>query len=251
VAESTIRRAFDIAVAACALCAALPLMLVAAVGIKLTSDGPILYRARRVGRDRRRSVDTDGDGSARLDRRRSHYCGHEFTLFKFRTMHVSAPDGCVITARNDARIFPFGAWLRTTKIDELPQLLNVLRGEMALVGPRPEAPEIVRQYYTQDDLQTLQVKPGLTSPGTLYYYTHAEALLPDDAPLDVYVRRLLPLKLSLDRVYLKRASVLYDLRILTRTIVVIIARMFGRERFNDPPELAIREAQSPEVDWQR
>src|SRR5262249_18512482 len=144
----------------------------------------------------------------------------------------------VITGKNDPRVFPFGAWLRTTKIDELPQLFNVIKGDMALVGPRPEAPEIVRRHYTVDDLTTLQIAPGITSPGTLYYYTHGEAVLPSDQVVETYVRRLLPTKLALDRVYMRRPSLLYDLRMIARTMTLVIARALGRQRFSDPPELA-------------
>ena len=107
-------------------------------------------------------------------------------MYKFRTMRVSA-NASSITAASDSRVFPFGAFLRATKIDELPQLVNVLKGDMSLVGPRPEAPEIVRDHYTADDLTTLQVPPGLTSPGSVYYYTHGESTLADDAAVDHYV----------------------------------------------------------------
>src|SRR4051812_45016081 len=105
-------------------------------------------------------------------------------MYKFRTMPMhSDAAGNPITARNDFRVFPFGRFLRATKIDELPQLINVLKGDMTLVGPRPEAPEVVRVHYAKDDLFTLQVPPGLTSPGTVYYYTHFESTLPAEGVL--------------------------------------------------------------------
>ena len=90
---------------------------------------------------------------------------------------------------------------------------------MALVGPRPEAPEIVRRHYTEEDLCTLQVEPGLTSPGTLYYYTHCEERLTGDAAGEIYVQSLLPLKLALDRVYIKKATLWYDVQLIVRTVV--------------------------------
>src|SRR5580765_2430484 len=183
------KRLLDIVVTACALTAAAPLLLVAAVGIRLTSPGPVLYRAQRIGRDRRRPYANLCLGAYQPERRRAGYGGREFTMYKFRTMHVSADPGSSITARNDSRVFPFGAWLRATKIDELPQLINIIRGDMTLVGPRPEAPDIVRNHYTPDDLSTLQTLPGLTSPGSLYYYTHCEAKLPNDAVVELYVQR--------------------------------------------------------------
>ena len=161
-------------------------------------------------------------------------------MYKFRTMRLDTADQTKpITALNDSRVFPFGAFLRATKIDELPQLINVLKGDMTLVGPRPEAPEIVRSYYTSDDLTTLQVPPGLTSPGTVYYYTHGESkLTTETSVVEEYVQHLLPAKLALDRAYMKRPTVLYDIRVILRTIVTIVSRGLGRRWFPDPPELA-------------
>jgi lipopolysaccharide/colanic/teichoic acid biosynthesis glycosyltransferase len=234
------KRLFDAATALVALVALSPLLVVAAIGIRLTSPGPILYAAERVARDRRRNGFDRGSTAGNSDRRRRDgYTGRKFTMYKFRTMrvmagHTTAP----ITARNDTRVFPFGSFLRATKIDELPQLFNVLKGDMALVGPRPEAPEIVRTHYTQIDLKTLQVRPGVTSPGTVYYYTHCESTLAADGVLDQYVAQLLPAKLALDRVYLERATLFYDLRIILRTVAGIIARVLGTTKwFPDPPEL--------------
>lgn len=231
------KRLLDIIVAACALIAGVPLLLVAAIGIRLTSPGPILYRARRIARDRRRLPASSSLGACLTERRHAGYGGREFTMYKFRTMHVSAKAGRSITARNDPRVFPFGAWLRATKIDELPQLVNVIKGDMALVGPRPEDPEIVRSHYTPDDLMTLQIPPGLTSPGSLYYYTHCETKLASDDVMDLYVRRLLPVKLALDRVYVRHATILYDFQVLSRTMTLLVARSLGRQWFPDPPEL--------------
>jgi lipopolysaccharide/colanic/teichoic acid biosynthesis glycosyltransferase len=214
-------------------------MLAAAVGIKLTSPGPIFYRAVRIGRDRRRLVG-QGQKTHIPERRRGEYRGCEFIMYKFRTMHVDQRgDSSPITASSDSRVFWFGAWLRAAKVDELPQLLNVVKGEMALVGPRPEAPEIVRMHYTKDDLLTLQVLPGLTSPGTLYYYTKCEALLSAGSVVQTYTERVMPIKLAIDRVYLRNASFAYDVRVLARTVVVLAGRLAGQHRFADPPELAL------------
>jgi lipopolysaccharide/colanic/teichoic acid biosynthesis glycosyltransferase len=166
-------------------------------------------------------------------------------------MRVAVGPGEAITAHNDSRVFPFGAWMRAIKIDELPQLFNVIKGDMSLVGPRPEAPEIVRSYYTPDDLLTLQVRPGLTSPGSLYYYTHCEAKLVTGDVMQLYAERLLPTKLAIDREYLRRATLSYDLRIILRTIVVIAARAVGWKRFPDPPELINVRGATSIGDWQR
>jgi hypothetical protein len=159
-------------------------------------------------------------------------------MYKFRTMRVDSTGAGPITGHNDARVFPAGGWLRATKIDELPQLINVLKGDMTLVGPRPEAPEIVRSHYQPADLETLQVQPGVTSPGTIFYYSHCEKMLATDKVIETYVKQLLPLKLALDRVYIKRPTLLYDIRLILRTILVIAARTVGWRRFPLPPELA-------------
>ncbi len=230
-------RILDLVAATCVLTLATPLLLIAAAGIRLTNPGPIFYRARRMGRDRRLHP-TASTRPGYPERRQAGYGGREFTMYKFRTMRVAANSGDAITGRDDARVFPFGGWLRATKIDELPQLLNVVKGDMSLVGPRPEAPEIVRNYYTANDLTTLRIAPGITSPGTLYYYTHGEALLPSKAVVETYVQHLLPVKLALDRVYMRRPSVFYDLQIILRTARLLVARMLGRHNFSDPPELA-------------
>ena len=140
------KRVFDIVVASLTLLAALPVLAVAALAIRLASPGPVLHRAARAGRD-----------------------GRPFTMLKLRTMHVAPPgeSGSRITDPADPRVFPVGALLRRTKIDELPQLVNVLRGEMAIVGPRPEDPEIVRKHYSPTHRETLRVRPGLVSPGSI------------------------------------------------------------------------------------
>src|SRR5947208_2055187 len=159
-------------------------------------------------------------------------------MYKLRTMHARRrSDASVITGAEDPRVFPLGVWLRRLKIDELPQLVNVLRGEMAIVGPRPEDPAIVSRYYTALGMQTLAVPPGLASPGSIYSSTHGAALLQGSDPEAAYVARLLPLKLALDAVYVRRASLAYDARIAGRTLWVIVTTLLGRRRFPDPPEL--------------
>ena len=212
---SVARRLADVLLAAAGLLVTAPLLAVAAVGIRLASPGPVMYRAQRVARG-----------------------GRLFTMYKLRTMHTEAPSdrGPVITAPRDARVFPFGAWLRRSKIDELPQLWNVLRGDMAIVGPRPEDPRIVREHFRPLHFETLHVRPGLASPGSIYNYTHGEALLAGGDPEARYVERLLPFKLALDVVYVRRRSLGYDASIIGRTCVVILGSLVGRRRFPEPPE---------------
>jgi lipopolysaccharide/colanic/teichoic acid biosynthesis glycosyltransferase len=216
------KRLFDIVCAAAALVVSAPLIGLAAIGIKLADPGPVFYRARRVG-----------------------YLGRQFTMFKLRTMRYTddgdgtgGSGGPVITGHKDDRITSIGKLLRKTKIDELPQLFNVLRGDMAIVGPRPEDPAIVHEHYTSPDLETLGVRPGLASPGSLYQFTSAERLIKADDPEAHYVDKLLKTKLALDRVYIRRASLRSDLRIIGRTLFAIGAVAVGRRKFKQPPEMA-------------
>lgn len=215
-----VKRLFDIVCAGTALVVAAPLIGLAALGIKLTDRGPVFYRARRVG-----------------------YLGREFTMWKLRTMRTgdsglgTGNSGPRITGHQDDRISPIGRILRRTKIDELPQLFNVLRGDMAIVGPRPEDPAIVREHYSSTDLETLGVRPGLASPGSLYQFTSGEKLLHADDPETHYVDKLLKTKLALDRVYIRRASLRHDFAIIARTALTIGAVALGRRKFKQPPEM--------------
>ena len=179
----------------------MPIIVIAAIGIKVGSPGPVLFRARRIGRD-----------------------GKPFDMIKLRTMRPSAPGGSPITAPRDRRVFPLGALLRKTKIDESPQLWNILRGDMALVGPRPEDPAIVAEHYGAAEAETLRVRPGLTSPGTLWYYTYGESKLdPDDAMASYLV--VMHKKLQLDADYLIDATLLTDLRLIWGTLELISRRV--------------------------
>ncbi|WP_417250208.1 sugar transferase [Celeribacter sp.] len=197
------KRAIDIALAATALIFVSPILMIAAIGVRLSSKGPILYRAKRVGKG-----------------------GVPFDMLKFRTMHVGTR-GPVITAQGDARIFPFGAFLRKSKIDELPQFWNVLMGDISVVGPRPEDPAIVADHYSDWMMETLAVRPGITSPGAIYYYLCGEALIDPKAPEKSYVEHLLPAKLAVDRAYLKRANVASDLVVVLHTALAIIGPAIG------------------------
>jgi lipopolysaccharide/colanic/teichoic acid biosynthesis glycosyltransferase len=208
------KRVLDVILAGVALVAAAPVLCVAAVGIRLAGAGPIFYRAHRVGLH-----------------------GRVFTMYKLRTMRVRQSYASAITAKNDPRVFPFGALLRRTKVDELPQLYNVLRGDMAIVGPRPEDPRMVARFYTPLDHETLRVAPGLTSPGSIYAYTHGEAQLDARDSEGCYGERLLPLKLAMDIVYVRRASLAYDLAVIVRTAWMLGTALLGRRAFPLPPEL--------------
>ncbi len=215
------KRAFDVAVSAVSLVVLSPLLIVVAVAIPLSSPGPAIYRARRVGKD-----------------------GELFTMFKFRTMHVGA-GGSSVTTGDDPRIFPLGKLLRRLKIDELPQLFNVLRGDMSIVGPRPEDPEVVSEHYTPVQRETLSVRPGLTSPGSIYYYVSGEDTLLGDEAEREYLERIMPTKLAIDLVYVNEASLLYDLGVIWRTAVVIAKKALGRTDIELPAEVGRATTRAP------
>jgi lipopolysaccharide/colanic/teichoic acid biosynthesis glycosyltransferase len=214
--SAILKRVLDVVLSLVALVVLSPILSLAAFGVWLSDRSPILYRARLTGRN-----------------------GRPFTMYKLRTMRVNhGAFQSVITADQDPRVFRFGAWLRRAKVDELPQLVNILRGDMSIVGPRPQHPDIVRGHYGPEHRELLAVRPGLTSPGTLYDYAHADAIVGKTDPERSYVERLLPLCLALDLVYVRRASLGYDAALVARTIAQIVSTVCGRPWAADPPELS-------------
>jgi lipopolysaccharide/colanic/teichoic acid biosynthesis glycosyltransferase/Na+-driven multidrug efflux pump len=199
-ADSMRRRVVDVVVALVALLVAAPVMALIALAIRLTSPGPTLYRQVRVGR-----------------------FGRRFVLLKFRSMVVGAERlGGYITQRNDARVTPVGRLLRASKLDELPQLFNVLRGDMTLIGPRPEVPYFVR-WYNPDELQVLSVRPGLTGWGqVLYPGDHVDASGEVGEVESHYLIHQLHQKLLLDLAYLRRRGFWADLAIVGQTVRIIV-----------------------------
>jgi lipopolysaccharide/colanic/teichoic acid biosynthesis glycosyltransferase len=170
-----------------------------AVWVKLDSPGPVLYRGKRVGKD-----------------------GQLFHIYKYRTMVVGAESqGPAVTHRDDPRITRAGMVLRRTKLDELPQLFNVLKGEMSWVGPRPEDPRYVA-LYTEEQRQVLTVKPGVTGPTQLKYRDEASTLS-GEAVDEEYVTRLMPEKLKSDLEYVRTRSLMLDLKILWQTATTMLA----------------------------
>lgn len=198
------KRLFDIVLAGTALILSAPLWLVAAIGIALSSPGPIFYHATRIGRG-----------------------GETFRMAKFRTMTVGTAGQSEITAPGDSRVFPLGRLIRLLKIDELPQLINILRGEMSIVGPRPESDVIVAEHYTDWMRETLSVAPGLTSVGAVFGYSYGDELIDPLRPEESYVERMLPAKLALERAYLERANFFSDMAYILRTAAAIFIVPFG------------------------
>ena len=196
--SEVLRDIFDRTVAAVALIVLSPLLLVIAVLVKATSPGPVLFRQVRVGRN-----------------------GKPFEICKFRTMtHTGATGSAEVSPLGDPRVTPVGRVLRGWYLDELPQLLNVVRGDMGLVGPRPETPEFVA-LYDEDERRVLSVRPGLAGPSTLGFMDEAERLAEVDDPGRHYRDVLLHERVRLDLSYLERRSLGYDLRLLVRQVIAI------------------------------
>jgi len=189
----------DVALCGAALVVLAPLMAAVALWVRCTSPGPILYRARRAG-----------------------YKGEAFDLLKFRTMRVGAERDGAITGAGDRRILPLGRIVRLLRLDELPQIFNILRGEMSLVGPRPEDLDIVLTCYTAEQRAALDVLPGLSGIPQVSFLFDTGDLDPGDMdPQEHYKEIILPLRLTLDLEYIRRQSVRYDLYLLLRTFACI------------------------------
>ncbi|HEY5270488.1 MAG TPA: sugar transferase [Anaerolineales bacterium] len=191
------KRLFDLALSALGVLVLSPLVLVIAIRIKRESPGPVFFLGLRMGRG-----------------------GKVFKIQKFRTMREDPESytGPRITAGDDKRITPVGRWLRDTKINELPQLWNVLRGEMSLVGPRPEDPEVAKSWPSDVFQEILSVRPGITSPASVLY-RHEEKSLTSENVMDDYLRKILPDKQRLDLLYVRTRSFISDLDIIFITLV--------------------------------
>jgi lipopolysaccharide/colanic/teichoic acid biosynthesis glycosyltransferase len=199
-ADNLLRRLLDLLASLIGLLLLSPLFLLLALLIRLDSAGPIFYRAQRVGKD-----------------------GGLFSLYKFRSMTVGADkQGPGITVAGDSRVTRVGRFLRRTKLDELPQLLNVLKGEMSLVGPRPEDPRYVA-LYTPEQRQVLAARPGITSAASLQYRREEELLSGADWER-VYRQEVMPAKLAIDLAYGQTRTIWTDLRLIFQTILAVLKR---------------------------
>lgn len=188
------KRIVDTACALVGLVVTSPVLLACAVAIRLDSRGPVFFRQRRVGQ-----------------------YGKTFRIFKFRTMIVATDEnGSKLTASGDTRVTPVGKILRKTKLDEIPQLLNVFRGEMSLVGPRPEVPEYTEKY-TVHERRVLEVRPGITGPASLAYIDEEQLLAAAEDRERYYVDTIMKHKLRYDLAYCTNICLLEDMRIIFRT----------------------------------
>ncbi len=196
-----LKRGVDLIGSALGLLLLLPVLLACAFSVRLDSRGPVLFRQERIGR-----------------------YGRPFTILKFRTM-VDRPagDGPLITATGDPRVTAPGRWLRRTKLDELPQLINVLRGDMSLVGPRPEAGRYVALYPDAVRDLVLSVRPGITDEASILFRNESELLARAADPEAYYVTELLPRKLEIHARYARHRSFAGDVRILARTLRALLS----------------------------
>ncbi|MGO9114286.1 MAG: sugar transferase [Thermoguttaceae bacterium] len=193
-----LKRLLDMTVAAAGLLVLSPLLAVVALLVRLTSRGPVFFRQERMGRDFR-----------------------PFRIYKFRSMVEDAPrKGNSVTFGADPRITRLGRFLRATKIDELPQLINVLLGDMSLVGPRPEVRKYV-EMFRDDYEEILRVRPGITDPASIKYRNESELLGRVEDPENEYIARVLPEKIRLAKEYAQNSSLWLDLMIILKTIHVV------------------------------
>jgi len=193
------KRCIDIILSALLLLLLSPVFAAAALMITLDSRGSIIFRQERVGRNFRR-----------------------FLIMKFRTMR-SDSSGTPITTSGDQRVTRIGSWLRATKIDELPQLVNVLCGEMSLVGPRPEIPEYVELFRDRFQ-QILQIRPGITDPASIAFRNEEKILKNSPDPLRTYRELIIPMKLDLSEQYIRERSLRSDFLTLLKTATAIFFR---------------------------
>ena len=192
------KRSFDFLLAGLGILLLLPLFGLVFFLIKMDSPGPFFFRQERMGREFR-----------------------PFLIYKFRTMVQDAPSmGGLITAGQDPRITRIGRLLRKTKIDELPQLFNVLKGDMSFVGPRPEVRRYV-ELFDRDYREILKVRPGITDLASLEYHQEAAVLGGAVNPEEMYVTKILPHKIRLAKEYLERSSFLFDMSLIVRTVLRI------------------------------
>ncbi len=195
--DGMLRRWIDVLASAGGLVLISLLLVGVALAVRWQDGGPIFYRATRVGKD-----------------------GRLFRLYKFRTMVLNADRlGPAVTTSGDPRITPVGRWLRRTKLDELPQLFNVLVGDMSLVGPRPEDPRYVA-LYNPEQREVLRVRPGITSAASFAYRREEQMLVGADWET-VYREQVMPAKLALDRDYLARRTVFSDVWLMVQTVLFL------------------------------
>ena len=192
------KRIFDVIMAIFGLLVLSPIFLIIAIAIKLDSKGPVFFKQIRVGLE-----------------------GKEFKIFKFRTMITDAEkQGMQITVGKDSRITKVGSFIRKCKIDEIPQLINVLIGDMSFVGPRPEVPKYVAMY-SESDREILKVRPGITDLASIEYRNENDILGKSKNPEKTYIEEVIPAKITLNKKYISNCSIFFDVKLIFKTIFLI------------------------------
>ena len=193
-----LKRIFDIILSLFGLMILFPFMLIIAILIKLDSKGPVFFKQIRVTKN-----------------------GREFKIFKYRTMRVGSDKYSQITVGKDNRITKIGAFLRKYKLDEIPQLINVLIGDMSLVGPRPEVPKYVA-LYTDEQKEILKVRAGITDYASIEFSDENDLLASEEDPEKAYIEKVMPKKIELNKKYISEISILTDIKIILLTIKKIL-----------------------------
>ena len=193
-----LKRIFDITLSLFGLIILLPFMLIIAILIKIDSKGPVFFKQIRVTKN-----------------------GKEFKIFKYRTMRVGSDKYSQITVGKDGRITKIGSFLRKYKLDEIPQLINVLIGDMSLVGPRPEVPKYVA-LYTDEQKEILKVRAGITDYASIEFSNENDILADEADPEKAYIEKIMPRKIELNKKYLSEISVITDIKIILLTIKKIL-----------------------------
>lgn len=192
-----VKRAFDVCCSALGLLVTSPILLAASAAVGLTSPGGVLFRQERIGLG-----------------------GKPFTIYKFRSMRKDNA-GLKITTGRDDRITPVGRFLRKSKIDELPQLWNVLKGDMSFVGPRPEVKEYT-DLYNAEQRQIFLVRPGITDLASIEFRNENDLLTSSEDPNRTYIEEIMPYKIDLGLTYIENLSLAYDIRLILRTLVTVV-----------------------------
>ena len=193
-----LKRVFDIIASFCGIIILFPLIIIVSILIKITSKGPVLFKQVRVTKN-----------------------GKLFKIYKFRTMKENSEGNKQITVGKDNRITGIGHILRKTKLDELPQLFNVLKGEMSLVGPRPEVPKYV-DLYTDEQREILKVPAGITDYASIYFSNESELLGEAENPEEFYIKKIIPYKIELNKKYINEIGIMTDIKIIILTILKIL-----------------------------
>jgi len=204
-----IKRLFDVLLSIIALIVLSPICVITAICIKVCSPGPIFYVSERVGKR-----------------------GKTFRFYKFRSMHVPKGKDKGLFLVDQERAFPFGQLIRKLKIDELPQLINIVKNDMSIVGPRPMTQTGIKDMYFGKYSMALSVKPGLTSPASLYDYVIGNQCTSEEE----YLANIVPIKRELELYYVNHRSLAYDCSLIWRTIVMIIKVALGKKNFTEEPE---------------